>query len=232
MQSRRDTLAAGFAFLTLTNSHNQAPRCALARRELSAIRRKAYTGIRVAVGLSVCADPGSILQAALVAVELPDGFHVRLARRDEAALLLDVMLRCWTGTVAENSSAYRETAETISQQLDRGGAAILFDGEHAIGAGRYYPVPGPAGDPHDWVEIKRVGILKSYRSQGLGPALVGALEDAARQRNFAGVQIGVRHDQPRLIAFWQSLGYQLADDVTLHTVNPLTPTPTFMRKRF
>lgn len=200
--------------------------------ELFAIRRKAYTGIRSTVGLSVCAGPGSFLQASHVAVELPVGFHVRAARQDEAPLLLDVMLRCWTGTVAENSSAYRETAETISQQLDRGGAAIVFEGEQAVGAGRYYPVPGPAGDPADWVEIKRVGILKSHRKQGLGPALVDALESAARRRDFAGVQIGVRHDQPRLISFWQSLGYQLADDVTLHTVNPLTPTPTFMRKRF
>lgn len=167
-----------------------------------------------------------------MASELPAGFHVRAARKEEAALLLDVMLRCWTGTVAPDSSAYTETADTISEQLEHGGAAIIFEGETAVGAGRYYPVPGPAGDPRQWVEIKRVGILKSHRKQGLGPALVGALEDAARHRSFAGVQIGVRHDQPRLIAFWMSLGYQLADDVTLHTVNPLTPTPTFLRKRF
>jgi ribosomal protein S18 acetylase RimI-like enzyme len=167
-----------------------------------------------------------------VAVELPVGFHARVARQGDAALLLDVMLRCWTGTVAENSSAYRETADSIGQQLQHGGAVIVFEGEAAVGAGRYYPVPGPARDLSDWVEIKRVGILRSHRKQGLGPALVGVLESAARQRGFAGVQIGVRHDQPRLIAFWQSLGYQIANDVTLHTVNPLTPTPTFMRKRF
>jgi ribosomal protein S18 acetylase RimI-like enzyme len=167
-----------------------------------------------------------------MAVELPVAFHVRIARPHEAPLLLDVMLRCWTGTVAGDSSAYRETADTIGEQLERGGAAIVFEGDAAVGAGRYYPVPGPRGDPNEWVEIKRVGILKSHRKQGLGPALVAALEVAARQRNFAGVQIGVRHDQPRLIAFWSSLGYRLADNVTLHTVNPLTPTPTFLRKRF
>ena len=33
-------------------------------------------------------------------------------------------------------------------------------------------------------------------------------------------------------AFWEALGYALADDVQLHTVNPLTPPPTFMRKWF
>ncbi len=206
--------------------------CAFWRAEPFAIRREAYTGTCSTVGLSVCVGPGSLSRASNVAVELPVGFHTRTARQDDAALLLDVMLRCWTGTVAEDSSAYRETANSIGQQLKRGGAAIILEGDAAVGAGRYYPVPGPAGDPNDWVEIKRVGILKSHRKRGLGPALVGALEAAARQRGFAGVQIGVRHDQPRLIAFWQSLGYHLADDVTLHTVNPLTPAPTFMRKRF
>lgn len=162
----------------------------------------------------------------------PSGFHLRLARSGEGALLRDVMLRCWMGTVAENSSAFRETAEGIEDQLARGAAAIVFAGDAAVGAGRFFLAPGPAGDPRTWVEIKRVGVLKTYRKLGLGAPLVAALEDEARARGYAGAQLGVRHDQPRLIAFWAGLGYALADDVTLHTVNPLTPTPTFMRKWF
>ncbi len=165
-------------------------------------------------------------------IHLPPGFGIRPAQPADGALLLDVMLRCWTGTVGSNSSAYRETAESITRQLERGGGAIVFEGEAPVGGGRFYPVPGPAGDPREWVEIKRVGILKSHRKTGLGAPLVEVLEREARARGFAGVQLGVRHDQSRLVAFWASLGYEPADDVTLHTVNPLTPTPTFMRKRF
>ena len=134
--------------------------------------------------------------------------------------------------MAENSSAYRETVQDIASQLTRGGAIVLLSGEEAVGAGRFHPVPGPAGDPREWVEIKRVGVAKELRKLGLGAPLVRALEDAARARGYAGAQLGVRHDQPRLIRFWEGLGYRLADDVTLHTVNPLTPAPTFMRKRF
>lgn len=163
---------------------------------------------------------------------LPSGYTLRLARSDEAGLLRDVMLRCWTGTVALNSSAYRETEESIAEQLVRGGAMIVFEGEAVVGAGRFHPVPGPAGDPREWVEIKRVGVLKTHRKLGLGVPLVGALEGEARARGYAGAQLGVRIDQPRLIAFWSALGYALADDVTMHTVNPLTPPPTTMRKRF
>ncbi|MFT3724496.1 MAG: GNAT family N-acetyltransferase [Hyphomonadaceae bacterium] len=163
---------------------------------------------------------------------LPSGFHLRLARPGEGALLRDVMLRCWTGTVAENSSAFRETAEVIEAQLADGGAVIVFVGDEAVGAGRFFPVPGPVGDPRMWVEIKRVGVLKAHRKLGLGVPLVAALEDEARARGYVGAQLGVRHDQPRLVAFWAGLGYAPADDVKLHTVNTLTPTPTFMRKLF
>jgi GNAT superfamily N-acetyltransferase len=162
---------------------------------------------------------------------MPD-IHLRLAEPDEAGLLRDIMLRCWTGTVAENSSAYRETEADIARQLDRGAGVIVFAGGAAVGGGRFHPVPGPAGDPHEWVEIKRVGILKSHRKLGVGAPLVSALEQEAQRRGYAGAQLGVRHDQPRLIAFWASLGYAPADDVTMHTVNPLTPPPTTMRKRF
>lgn len=163
---------------------------------------------------------------------LPPGFHLRLARPGEGALLRDVMLRCWAGTVAANSSAYRESVETIEQQTAAGGAVILLAGDAAVGAGRYHPVPGPSGDPQAWVEIKRVGVLATHRKCGLGAPIVGRLEEEAKAGGYAGAQLGVRHDQPRPVAFWSSLGYAPADDVTLHTVNPLTPTPTFMRKRF
>jgi GNAT superfamily N-acetyltransferase len=163
---------------------------------------------------------------------MPAAILMRLAHPGEAALLRDVMLRCWTGAVAENSSAFRETEADIARQLDRGAGMLVFEGDVPIGAGRFHPVPGPAGDPREWVEIKRVGILKSHRKLGLGGPLVVALENEAQRRGYAGAQLGVRHDQPRLIAFWAALGYSPADDVTMHTVNPLTPPPTTMRKRF
>ena len=158
--------------------------------------------------------------------------HLRLAGPDEAGLLRDITLRCWTGTVAANSSAYRETEADIAGQLQRGAGVIAFEGDAPVGAGRFHPVPGPAGDPREWIEIKRVGVLKSHRRLGLGPQVVAALEHEARRRGYAGAQIGVRHDQPRLIAFWTSLGYAWAEDVKMHTVNPPTPAPTTMRKRF
>ena len=163
---------------------------------------------------------------------LPSGFHIRLASASDAALLHETMLACWTGTVAANSSAYRETPASIAAQLVRGAAAIVFEGETPVGCGRLHPVPGPAGDARDWIEIKRVGVLATHRKLGLAAPLVATLEFEAQARGHPGAQLGVRHNQPRLIAFWMSLGYRPADDVHLHTVNPLTPPPTTMRKWF
>ena len=54
-------------------------------------------------------------------MNLPQGFRLYTACVEDAALLRDVMLRCWTGTVAPNSSAYRETVEDIAGQIARGG---------------------------------------------------------------------------------------------------------------
>jgi GNAT superfamily N-acetyltransferase len=164
-------------------------------------------------------------------MNLPQGFRLYTARVEDAALLRDVMLRCWTGTVAPNSSAYRETVEDIAAQIAKGGAVLVFSGDEAVGGGRFHPVPGPVGDARPWAEIKRVGVMRELRKLGLGAPLVTALEDGARAGGAAGVQLGVREDQPRLVQFWEALGYVVADDVQLHTVNPLTPPPVTMRKR-
>jgi GNAT superfamily N-acetyltransferase len=163
-------------------------------------------------------------------MNLPQGFRLYTARVEDAALLRDVMLRCWTGTVAPNSSAYRETVEDIAAQIAKGGAVLVFSGDEAVGGGRFHPVPGPVGDARPWAEIKRVGVMRELRKLGLGAPLVTALEDGARAGGAAGVQLGVREDQPRLVQFWEALGYVVADDVQLHTVNPLTPPPVTMRK--
>ncbi|OYX51145.1 MAG: hypothetical protein B7Y90_02345 [Alphaproteobacteria bacterium 32-64-14] len=163
---------------------------------------------------------------------LPSGFELRIADYSDAAMLRDVMLRCWTGTVAANSSAYTETDEGIAREFDQGGAVLLMRGAEAVGAGRFHPVPGPAGDMRPWAEIKRVGVLKELRKLGLGAPLIAMLETEVRSRGSAGVQIGVREDQPRLTRFWEGLGYGIATDVKLHTVNPLTPPPVTLRKWF
>jgi GNAT superfamily N-acetyltransferase len=163
------------------------------------------------------------------AVSFP--FSIRSAGPQDVDAYLAVMLRCWTGTVAPDSSAFREKPEQIASDILRGGGVLLRARDEVAGCGRFVPVPGPDSG-RDWIELKRVGVVREYRGGVLGARIVETLETMARERGYRGAQIGVRADQPRLLAFWKELGYADADDVTLSNPNPLTPTPFFMRKLF
>lgn len=82
------------------------------------------------------------------------------------------------------------------------------------------------------MEIKRIGVLQDFTGQGLGARVTRALEQQGREAGRVGAQLAVRYDQKRLVDFYAALGYELADDVQLTTVNPHSPPPIGMRKRF
>jgi GNAT superfamily N-acetyltransferase len=54
-------------------------------------------------------------------------------------------------------------------------------------------------------------MLREVRGLGFGTLLAAAVEDAARAAGVRRLQLGVRRDQPRLAAFWATLGFE-ADD--------------------
>lgn len=126
---------------------------------------------------------------------------------------------------------FRETAESVAAQIANGGGVLLMQGEAAIGSGRWVEVAGPSGQGR-WMEVKRIGVLPSHTGQGFGAAILEALEAQGREAGMAGAQLAVRFDQPRLVAYYAALGYQLAEDVELTTINPRAPLPVGMRKWF
>jgi GNAT superfamily N-acetyltransferase len=153
---------------------------------------------------------------------------VTAATAADAALVHDLTQRAWHGTVAANSSAYRETPADVEALFSRGGGAFVarVDGE-AAGSVRFVPVPHP--EP-SW-EIKRMGLLRPVRGLGLGALLAAAVEDAARAAGVRRLQLGVRRDQPRLVAFWVTLGFEADASVALSSHNPLTEPPVTMSRR-
>lgn len=153
---------------------------------------------------------------------------VSAATAAEAALVHAVTQRAWHGTVAENSSAYRETPATVEAVFAQGGGAFVarLDGE-PVGSVRWLPVAHP--EP-SW-EIKRMGVVREARGHGLGERLAAELERAAREAGIRRLQLGVRLDQPRLLGFWGALGFEHDDTVTLSSLNPLTDPPRTMSRR-
>lgn len=159
----------------------------------------------------------------------PDGRATLTAASAADAVLVHALTqRAWHGTVAPDSSAYRETAADVEALFARGGGAFLLrlDGE-PVGSVRWVPVPH--AEP-SW-EIKRMGVLREARGLGLGERLAGAVEGAARAAGVARLQLGVRRDQPRLLDFWRDLGFRADATVALSSHNPLTAPPVTMSRR-
>ena len=59
---------------------------------------------------------------------LPQGFTLRFAQRGDAELVRSVTLACWAGSVALDSTAYREPVDEIAHQIETGAAVILSRG--------------------------------------------------------------------------------------------------------
>ena len=160
-----------------------------------------------------------------------DQIAIRRASPADGFLVEGLTRRIWTGRVSPESTVFSETPETVAAQLAKGGGAVLMDRQTAIATGRWVPVPGPAGQGL-WMEVKRIGVLESYRKRGYGELILKTLEEQGREAGAEGAQLAVRHDQVRLVDFYAGLGYVLADDVELTTPNPRSPPPIGMRKRF
>lgn len=156
---------------------------------------------------------------------------IRRAAPSDGFLVEGLTRRIWTGRVSLESTVFRETPETVAAQIARGGAVILEAGGEPIGSGRWVAVPGPAGQGA-WMEVKRIGVLPAFTKRGFGAQILEALESMGREAGKAGAQLAIRADQRRLVDFYAGLGYVLAGDVELTTVNPLSPPPIGMRKWF
>jgi len=156
------------------------------------------------------------------------GVTISAASPSDAALLHALTQQAWQGTVAPDSSAFRETPATLDAIFASGGGALLLrvDGEPA-GSVRWLPVQHPLPTR----EVKRLGVLPALRGLGLARRLMNALLADAARAGVRRVQLGVRADQPRLIAFYQRHGFGLDTAVALSSINPLTAAPVTMSLR-
>jgi predicted GNAT family N-acyltransferase len=74
---------------------------------------------------------------------------------------------------------------------------LALDGERPVGTARLHPLEGA-------VKVERVAVLEPWRGQGVGRALMAALEAAAAARGFAEI---VLHAQQAVVPFYEKLGY-------------------------
>ena len=60
----------------------------------------------------------------------------------------------------------------------------------------------------DVPEVYRLAVLSKYQSQGIGSALIAALELESIARRFDHMGVGVSFDNPRAAALYSRLGYE------------------------
>lgn len=148
---------------------------------------------------------------------------LRPATIADAADIQRITRAAWTGRVDPGSSAYRETEDDVARDIAEGGAFILdIDGEPA-GSIRYSPIP------HAW-EVRRMGMAPPHRGEGYAVLLMDAVVEHARRSGVFDLRVAVRHDQPRLIRYYQQLGFTLAPGIPYAHQTPGTPAPTVLRR--
>ncbi|WP_353942042.1 GNAT family N-acetyltransferase [Streptomyces sp. HUAS MG91] len=86
--------------------------------------------------------------------------------------------------------------------------AVREDGT-ALGTGRLLTGEAAAvknGGAEDVGALGRLAVAKAARGLGVGAALVGAIEDAARDRGLSAVDL---HAQTHALGFYERLGYEV-----------------------
>jgi predicted GNAT family N-acyltransferase len=99
--------------------------------------------------------------------------------------------------------------QNVAQNLEMDGKdeaarhVVAYVGDRPVGTARLRsPDPGVA-------KVERVAVLAAYRGQGVGVALVEAIESLAREEN---LDRAVLHAQVRVEAFYEKLGYERVSD--------------------
>ena len=130
---------------------------------------------------------------------------LRAATVGDAAAIAAVIAASFAqyrGQLVPESGAFRESAENIAGELERGAGAIVAErnGE-MLGC---VLVEEMEGDLY----FGRLSVLPRARGLGLARLLIDAVEAEARRRGLAGVRLGVRVVLTGNQRLFQSLGYR------------------------
>jgi ribosomal protein S18 acetylase RimI-like enzyme len=129
----------------------------------------------------------------------------------------------YRGKLVPESGAFRETAEGITTELNKGASAIVAErnGE-MLGCVLMEEMEGD-------LYFGRLSVLPSARGLGLARRLIDAVEAEARKRGLSGVRLGVRVVLTENHRLFNGLGYQ----ETSREAHPGFDHPTSinMRKR-
>jgi predicted GNAT family N-acyltransferase len=80
---------------------------------------------------------------------------------------------------------------------------VLYDGERAVGAGRFRTIDGIG-------KIERICVLSDYRNRGAGRLIMESIELFARENGIAKAKLNAQTHAER---FYEKLGYKTVSDI-------------------
>ncbi len=152
-----------------------------------------------------------------------DTVQIRIAGREDAALIADLSRRTFYDTFAkhntpENMDLFLETQFTREQLVHQVGAPrntflLAHLDSETVGYARLYEgaelPPGIAGS--EAIEISRLYAEQKVIGKGVGKALMEACIDLAREKGKDWIWLGVWEHNHRAIAFYEKMGFGAFD---------------------
>lgn len=129
---------------------------------------------------------------------------IRNASLEEAPAVLAVILAAfeqYRGSLVPESSAFKETADTVRATIASGGAVVVEQDGRMLAATLYEP-------EGDSFYIGRLAVLPEARRTGVAIRLVEAVEAIARARGIPRLTLGVRLALADNIRLFTRLGFR------------------------
>ena len=155
-------------------------------------------------------------------MSLPAGYTIRPAAPADAPAFHAVMM---AAGMDARSSWNRTMVEDMERSLlapDAGGFVAVSGGE-VIGCVSFRP------DGASTLTLNKLATLPQHRGQGIGAALVRAVEQVAAERGFGRVLLAVSQFNLEAVPFYERLGYGKSDELYTFS-SPGSPNPLVLVK--
>lgn len=130
--------------------------------------------------------------------------ELNLAAADDAAAIVEIMHAAFgaRGHIDPPPAALAETEDSVRRALETGDGVVAWVGGRAAGV----ILLDPIGD--GVATMCRVSVHPDFQGRGIASAMVDGAHALAAESGYRATQLLVRHEYPRLRAWWMRHGYR------------------------
>ena len=122
------------------------------------------------------------------------------------------------------SSWTRTTVDDLARRLTLGGGFLALQGQRAVGCVGFRP------DGAQTLTLGKLATLPEMRGQGVGTALVRAVEQVAAERGCGRLLLAVSQYNLDVLPFYEQLGYAADETAEYAFRSPASPRPVVLVK--